>query len=412
MAKFIKSALKVGETFIDGNGNPVPITAKRLSHFSKQFARLTENKYNVPIDWDHADSLDGLSPVLMSEQKKRRSAKNTVGELSSFNLAKDGKSAELVLEVSDPKAAGRADRNEVYISPVILESWKDGHGNEYKDVITHVDFVNHPVDHSQGPFKSLPEVPAVAPGTVALAIRMGLDPACTLMGAGNDDDDDDTGGTDVDEDDEELEEDDEELEDGKDADSPERVSRLLEALKAHDVVLPDDTDGSNILERLEVALLTKAAIEGKGTGDGNDAGGGNNSNVKVVDPGGFQGMSLDPRTKAAIAYAERQHQNSVKVRLKNLLDSGRCTPAEFQSKEPTVNVIKLSLADDGKPEASKLEEWIESREVVPAGTFWSDQTRTQKLSLQVVNPQLSGGEPTPEEVQATANWALGGKYPG
>lgn len=409
MAKFIKSALKVGETFIDGNGKPVPITAKRLSHFSKQFARLTGNKYNVPIDWDHGATLDALSPVLMSEQKKRRSAKNTVGELDSFKLAADGQSAELTLKVSDPIAEGRAERNEVYISPVIMDKWNDGHGHEYSDVITHVDFVNHPVDHSQGPFKKVPEV---APGTVALAIRMGLDPVCTLMGdPPPPPDDDEDGDKDADKDGTDNEDEDD-TEPGSDSTSPEQVRRLVEALKPHDLVLPDDTDATNILERLEVALGVKAAIEGKGTEDPNDPAGGSDSQVKVTDPGGFQGMSLDPRTKAAIAYAERQHQDSVKLRLKNLLDSGRCTPAEFQAKEPGIGVIKLSLGTDNKPEASKVEEWIDSREAVPAGTFWTDQERLSKVTqLSLVAPpaHAAGGDLTDDEAEELANWAAGGK---
>lgn len=410
MAKFIKSALKVGETFIDGTGKPVPITAKRLSHFSKQFARLTANKYNVPIDWDHGDTLEAISPVLMSEQKKRRSAKNTVGELAGFSLAPDGKSAELTLKVSDPVAEGRAERNEVYISPVIMDKWRDGHGHEYKDVITHVDFVNHPVDHSQGPFK---KVPAVEAGTVAMAIRMGLSAPCTFMGFPDDedeDDQDDATDTDTDDDDDEIPDVDDETPEGATMDT-ERVHRVIEALKTHDLVLPEDTDGSNILERLEVALGVKAAIEGKGDPDTN-AGAGGDPQIKVTDPGGgFQGMSLDPRTKAAIQYAERQHRESIATRLAALLKNGQCTPAEFQPREPQIRVIKLSLGADDKPELSDLEKWIESREAVPAGTFWDAKTRTQKLSL-VEPPASQRGESTPEEAKAIADWALGGKYPG
>lgn len=407
MAKFIKSALKVGETFIDGNGKPVPVTTERLRHFSQQFGRLTKAGYIVPVAWDHASTLEGISPLAAADAKKSRSAKNTIGKLDSFNVAKDGKSAEVTLKISDPTAQGRAERNEVYISPVIMESWRDGRGTEYKDAVTHVDMVNHPVDHSQGPFRKLPEVAA---GTVALAIRMGLDPVCTLMGDPPPKDDDDE------EDDDEdgvPNKDDETPEGESDADvnNPERVSRVIEALKVHDLVLPEDTDGTNILERLEVALGVKASIEGKGDSqDPNDPNAGQ-SQVKVTDPGGFQGMSLDPRTQAAIAYAERQHRDSVKVRLKNLLDSGRCTPAEAAAKEPSVGVVKLSLDDKGNPEPSKLEEWIDSREAVPAGTFWDDKTRTanaQKLSL-VPPPKHAGAEMTDEEAEAVVDGVFGKK---
>lgn len=123
-------------------------------------------------------------------------------------------------------------------------------------------------------------------------------------------------------------------------------------------------------------------------------------------------MSLDPRTKAAIAYAERQHQASVKTRLTALRDSGRCTPAEFAAKEPAVNVIKLSLDDSGKPDPSKLEDWLDSREAVPAGTFWDDATRTanvQKLSLSPIPAHASGQAETEEEAEATVDRMYGRK---
>ncbi|MCI0333555.1 MAG: hypothetical protein L0228_10070 [Planctomycetes bacterium] len=416
--RYIKSVLHAGQTYHSPDGEVTP-TPERLKHWRDGFAKLTAAKYNVPVDWDHADTLDKLQPVKMAEQKKRRSAKNTVGELAKLELAKDGKSALLTVELTDPVAQGRAERNEVYVSPVILDKWKDGHGTEYADLITHVDLVNHPVDHSQGPFREA--LPAKEPGVVALALRMGLGKPAAIRMADNPFEEKDGDG------DGEAGEGDETAEAAKpenqDMPADDSTAQEAEAIVAHlaqlGVVLPADWSfkaeaaGQILLAALKTANhATQQAeaekAEAERADDDTETG-----DTTVADPG-YAAMSLD--AKRALAFAEKTHRGQIRNRLDALLANGRCTADEHTKRTPLVAAIKLSLDDKGEPTPDDLEKWIESREAVPAGTFWDDKAKTanqKRMSLEVAKPPKGfdriGDDLTDEEASATANWALGRK---
>lgn len=418
MAKFLKSVLHAGRTYHSPD-REVPVTRERLKHWADGFKKITAAKYNVPIDWDHGSTLDGVVPVKMSEQKKRRSAKNTVGELANFELAPDGNSAILTLEVSDPQAAGRADRNEVYISPVILDKWRDGHGTEYSDVITHVDFVNHPVDHSQGPF-----IKASEPGTVALAIRMGLDAQVCRLAFGDDEEEEKDGDGDgvAGEGEGSTLSDNEASEtslapgeqpENKDMPADDSGAMKAEAIVAHfsqiGIELPADWSFKSTAAEdiLLAALKTFSSAQQKAEAEESPEEGGEGSNpgdVTVADPG-YAALSL---------HANNQHRESLKTKINSLLKDGRCTPHEAEREVAKLGTIKLSLGADGKQlDRSDVEKFIESREAVPRGTFWTDQQKTAMST--VVEPQATfmatpawaGSGLSDEDAAKTAAWALG-----
>lgn len=408
MAKFLKTALRAGETFHSPD-RKVPVTKKRLKHWADGFQKLRAAKYLVPADWDHAATLDQLQPVTMSEQDRRRSAKNTVGHLHEFRLSADGESAELIVEVTDPVAEGRADRNEVFVSPVILDHWKDGHGNEYSDVITHVDFVNHPVDHSQGPFKRLPEV---QPGSVALAIRMGLTPPLVRMSDdsppfdkdSSDSSDDASGSGKTDDENPDMP-----TGDGSGGDDK-QLEAVLAHLRNDGYGLPDDTDASNLVERLLTACLTKEATQQKQDAEDavdkpDDDDNSDQGTPAVADPG-YQTMSLQARS--ALAYAERQHRTGLRGELDTLLAAGRCTAKEHEDRLKSLGAVKLSLdASTGETIPGDLEKWIESRKVVPKGTFWDAAIRTRMSTVAEPPGELINPEMTDEEAEARVDRMFG-----
>lgn len=386
MAKFRKGILRVG-TYQAPDGQVV-VTADRLRHWANEFARMRAAGQSVPIDWDHGADLEDLTPV-DALGLKARSAKNTVGEVADVRLAQDGQSLEMYMDVRSPRAIEQAELNNVYVSPVILPKWRDGHGNEYTDLFGHVDFVNHPVDHSQTPFAP------VETGAVACAIRMGLSPphflTVTRMADNPLLDDADT---------------DLEMDGAADEEEPiippadeskASVKEVLGALAEHDIVLPNDTTEGNFLDRLHAALLTAAAHKSRDETD---------RDAKVVqDTQGIAAMSL---AKNAYAYAERTHRGQIAAKLKAMLEAGKCTPAEYREQSARLGTVKLSLDDRGEPRPSKVEEWIAAREAVPTGTFWDAQTRT-RLSAVVDPPENLRGEMTSEEIQAKVDWALGRK---
>jgi hypothetical protein len=385
--RFRKSILKVGRK-VSPDG-VVDVTPERLKHWATQFARLTKESDvpMVPIDWDHASTIEGLKPLSVDEYKKRRSAKNTVGHLAEFRLAPDEQSAELVFDVGDDTAIDKAKKNMVAVSPVIVESFKDGKGNEYQDLITHCDFVNHAVDGDQGPF--IPE----EQGTLACALRMGLSPALYRMADDKKDDDDS---------DDDGKDDDDELEDDAG-----RLKSVIEALGKMSIVLSDDTNTSNLLAHLHQALLTAAAHRGEDANDNSP----NGDKTMVADPGAAGATALSLEARGAIAWAEKTHREQVTGRLQKVLDQGQCTPAEFKTRQEQTPAIKLSLDSEGKPAQSDLEKWLDSRESVPKGTFWDSEQRTRMSTTVEEPPANMRGELTAEETRAAADWALGRKTP-
>lgn len=400
MATFKKAILKAGTTYHSPDGQ-VPVTSARLKHWQKEFTKLSNNGYVVPIDWDHADNLAGASPIKLSEHKKRRSAKNTVGKLAAFNVATDGQSAEVLLDITDPQAKGRAERNEVYVSPVIFEQWQDGAKNKYSDVITHVDIVNHPVDHSQGPFV------AAEPGTLAMGIRMGLSNVYRLgdnpfeKDDEEDKDEDNADGndepTDVIPADEATPEIPEASEDKND-DMPKVVGddKTAVAIVAHldqlGVSLPADWTFSSdaaeeiLLTGLKTALKSKLDAEAdQENEDNNDPYGGEMG--KVSDPG-YAAMSLQART--AYKFAEGQHRDTLKARLEKAFLAGKCSPAQRDALLRELPAIRLSLDSEGKHRPSVVEERLSLLEQNPDGTFWDDKTRTAKMQRLSVSPIQMG----------------------
>lgn len=368
MSRFTKTVLKTG-TYHSPDG-VVEVTPERLEHWRKQFVAMRKARQVVPVGWDHATEEDSLKPVSLSSYKKSRSARDTIGRLVDFAVREDG-SAEITLDIRDPKAQQQARLNNVYVSPVIFDSWRDGHGNEYRDVITHVDFVNHPVDHSQGPFRQAGE------GRIACALRMGLSKPYRMSEDTMADDNKTTPG------------------DDSGSASETKLKDVLDALAKMDIVLSDDTNEDNFLEHLHQALLTAAAHRGE---DGDD------EPATVAPDDGYAAMSLE--AKKALAFAERTHRDALKSRLAKLLESGRCTPQEHKAQVGCVASVRLSLSSDGTPEPSRLEDWIASREALPEGACWDPDKRTKMSQVVNLPASFSGADMSDEEASEIAKQVL------
>lgn len=476
MAKFRKAVLRVGK--YHSPDGVVEVTPARLNHWAVQHAKLTQAKQVVPIAWDHADNESDLQPVAMDAfNRRKRSAKNTVGHLKEFRVSDDGQSAELTLDVHDQLATAKASDNSVFVSPVILSKWQDGAANVYHDVITHVDFVNHPVDHSQGPFEPATE-------TIACALRMGLstaaywgeeeaDMAIKRMGPndaaegfftkggktfpitsgleeGHKDADPSPKWSsrkrgkadrsrrkrrklslvygqrmagDVEDDKDTKQESDTPPTPPPEPKKPEMIDdnngdydtldEILDVLEDQfQIVLPEDTDDGNFIERLHTAVLTASKHRGGGDPQDDNAPGDADMNstgdntTTVADPG-LAALSLEHR--GALEWAHNQHRSTVAKRLRDLLECGKCTPIEFQEREKQPEGIRLSLDSSGKPNTTTLEQWIDSREAVPRGTFWDAEKRSKDVSLVAAPVRMGSDQMTDDEAKDLASWALGRK---
>jgi hypothetical protein len=412
MAKFKKAILHANETYHSPDGE-VPVTTARLKNWEANFQRVTKAGYAVPVAWDHAADIAGASPVKLSSKGKLPSAKNTVGKLAGFKVAADGSHAEILLDITDPTAKGRCERNEVCVSPIIFDKWADGAKSEYSDLLTHVDLVTWPVDHSQKPFVK------VEPGTIACGIRMGLSGKGISRMAFPGEEDEDEKDTDLDGTPDAVDPAPEVPETPEKPENPDMPTddsgdAIAEAIVAHldqlGISLPaawnfkTDAAAEILLTGLKTALKAKQNAEPKEEAEEEEPNNGDDV-MQVQDPG-YAAMSL--QANAAFSFAEKQYRSGIATRMSALLESGRCTPAEAKFHEPTIKAVKLSLGSDGEPAKSQLEMWIESREAVPQGTFWSPEVRTQKLSLNVEQPPSADGS-SPEEDAKIVNWALGRK---
>lgn len=247
--KFFKHMLRVGRYF--SPDRQVDVTPDKLKALQANFDRMTKAGYVVPIHWDHGTAAES-TPMSVDEFRNKRTAKNTVGVLSDFRLNDEGDAAIVTVDLRRPEAVAAAEANDVQLSPVIFDEWSDGKANKYKDAITTVDLVNHPVDPDQTDFSPVadlvtPAEKAVAPyvdqatGMVACAIRLGLDagkPQTFFFAKKDDEEDDDEDDIDIDLD---IDADDDDGDEGDDDDSGE-----VEDFGGEGDVMDDDIGGEDV----------------------------------------------------------------------------------------------------------------------------------------------------------------------
>jgi hypothetical protein len=391
MAKFTKGILRA-KTHHSPDGEVV-VTKERLKHWVDTHNLMASRNWHSSVHFDHQDDPSLQQLVQMGPKgKPKRGAMNAVGRNERLELAEDGMSARITLDLPDKLAAQKARDNVVEVSPVIKKLVKDGDGNEYVDAIVSFDLVTQPVDNSQGKFEEVQD-------TIACSLRMVDDDGkATVYRMANPFEDDDQEGND--DDTETLPKGDDENPDLPEAEGDDKVD---EAIRAHldqlGAALPSDWNRKSDPQILLAALKTlvkanqKAEAE-KASSDKDDNDQGEDDMGKLADPG-FAAMSLQARN--ALAYAEREHRKGIQAAIETLRDSGRCTVAEATKQLEGVDTIRLSLNDDGSPLLCDAEKWIASRQSVPAGTFWDEATRTanqQAQAMSLVNPgshqQLSG----------------------
>ncbi len=372
MTTLKKTILKVGE--YKAREGQVVVTPERLKHFESQVKRLQDLGYAIPMHWNHPADIGELEPIREKDLTGgSRGAQNTVGKLNSFRVSEDGQSAEIVVETLTRDATEKASNNAVYVSPVIFEQWADGTGQTYSDIIGSVDLVDYPVDYSQSKFE---------PAVITMAIRLNSTPTIYRMSTAMDDENKDTAK-------------DTPAGDEAGSSSSTNLKDVISALATLKIVLPEDTTPDNLLDRLHTALLTAAAQTGVDT-DPDDNAPGDQSTVATP---AIQTMSLE--TKAAVQYATTMHRKEVARRLDSLHASGRISDVELRDRTPKIGVLKLSLDSAGQPEVSAIEQFIESREAIPEGSFTNSKYKPQSVSqlrrMSVVEPP-NGDGPSPERI--------------
>jgi hypothetical protein len=408
MARFSKGILKA-KKHVAPNG-VVDVTPERLKHWDDQQRLMLSRNIAPSVHFNHSDKPEENTPVqLDTDGTIKRGAHNAVGRLAEFKIADGGNQASIALDLPDDKASQKARENVIGVSPVIVPVFRDGDGNEYRDCIVAYDLVVHPVDNTQTPFVEMTNA-------IACSLRV-FDgaKAATIYKLSSDDDENPFANKDGDGDgasgegeaSKETPPAAENETENKDLPEDDSGKFEAEAIVAHlsqlGVELPADwsfkADAAGQILLAALKTRSKAAMEEKADDETDDADDSSKGDTTVADPG-YAAMSL---------YAENMHRDSIKTKLNALLKEGRCTPAEAKQHADSLNTIKLSLDPSGKQlSRSDVETFIAHREAVPKGTFWDEAVRTQ-MSTVIEPPENMRSDLTSEEVQNTANWALGRK---
>jgi hypothetical protein len=415
------------------------VTPERLRHWERQVKAIQSVGYAIPSHFDHANEEDLLTPISETElrDKQSRSAKNTVGKLKSFTVSPDGRSAEIVLHTLDPQATKSVASNAVYVSPVIHPAWKDGAGNKYPDALTSFDLVDWPVDHSQSSFTPLVRMgqrvcPAIRMGASKpyLLERFGMSTATvknrstksikarflSVLRMGSEKPEDDKPEETASEDTPTPSDDPSPTETigAEQSDAPDLLDSVLGLLGEYGVSLPEDTSDENLISHLRVALTALLGSQ-EPEEEEQDEPQIPDAMPQPVAPS-IATMSVQQRKALERAQVAEKaladnHKSTLTQRLSALLQSGRCTPAEHDAQLSTLGTVRMSMNDNGSFNPNRVDWFIEDRESVPQGTYWTPEQRTKSIEkLSVVEPPdaiTSGGGRSHSEY-AEAVRALGG----
>ena len=372
-----KAILKIGK--YQSPDGEIVVTPERLRGWENSFGLMKSRNLGIPVGADHADDAAKTVPVALSAGKqKKRSPLDGVGWLESFKVAADGKSAEITLDIADEKAADKALKNLVEVSPIIYPTWRDGQGKEYSDVITHVDLVHHPVDASQSKFERVPEA-------IACCLRMAADigttePTLYRMSddfGKSDDDSSDSGESDKGEETKpEAEPENPDLPNSPDVDQ-QQLEALIAILAKLGYALPADASQETIIRDLLTVFKNADAMSAKQEAD--EAKEEKEQEVSQINEASPQFAAMSLQAKTGLAYAEKLHRESIRMSLDTLLKEGKCLPAEHKAKLEGIGAVRLSLDNDGNHQATKLEDWIESRKALPVGAVWDPETKLQRM---------------------------------
>ncbi len=398
---FKKTILKSGQKLRPpGAKEPLEVTNDRLVHWADQFDKMAAANTQMPLSFrsrvDHAKSLDEMKPIPKDEEPGWLSAGNAAGFLRDVKLSDDMESLEIGLEIHGDEVIRKVEDNSVFVSPVIVDKYTDGDGHKWEDVILAADIVNLPVDRSQSEFKPVETKGADLPYALTLStagqfVTLGTDPEQETQPP------EEKGETTT-----------------VNPDSPpdpqvkQKAEAIVQNLSALGVELPSDfqLDGENSQDILLAALKTAAKAKEEKTKE-TEMSENTTTQPKVEDPQQVVAMST-----TAFNWAQDQFRGTLKSRLDEVLKTGRCTPAEHEAHAKDVETIVMKFSTETQtPEKPQLQHWLESREAVPEGTFWTEEQKAEvaKLStLSVEHPvNDQDQEATDEELDAVADEIMG-----
>ena len=357
--RFKKPIVTTGVYTIPGDTpRKVEVTSDRLNHWADQFHSMKSAGVSVPAPWNH--STEALPMSVGNDGTLPRSDINA-GWWDKVWVEDNTLWGELDVPQNEDavKIGTSVKESSIYVRP----SFVDGSGNEWKDSLMHIALVTHPIENGQGNFE-----PVESDG-LALAMSQLTEPLSMAY-------------------------EDKEVGPGESRESQSNgLQGMLEALRACQIDLPEDTNEVNFMERLLVALRQKKTSEQPEESSVTSLPEGakeqpapvamsqeKNNEIQEVTSDDTQVQEevimSHPKFKAAnqtinflLNHIGSQEKGNLVARRNALVESGKITEAYAQEHlDASIGEFKMSFGEDGKPEVSSASTIMDALEAAPSLT--------------------------------------------
>tara|TARA_R100001086_G_C11847533_1_gene260533 strand:+ start:2749 stop:4008 length:1260 start_codon:yes stop_codon:yes gene_type:complete len=385
--RFKKPIVTTGVYTIPGDTpRKVEVTSDRLSHWANQFSAMKDAGVSVPAPWNHSDS--SLPMSIGNDGTLPRSDINA-GWWDKVWVEDNTLWGELDVPQNEDavKIGTSVKESSIYVRPTFV----DGSGNEWKDSLMHIALVTHPIENGQGNFE-----PVESDG-LALAMSQLTEPLSMAY-------------------------EDKEVGPGESRESQSNgLQGMLEALRACQIDLPEDTNEVNFMERLLVALRQKKTSEQPEESSVTSLPEGakeqpapvamsqeKNNEIQEVTSDDTQVQEevimSHPKFKAAnqtinflLNHIGSQEKGNLVARRNALVESGKITEAYAQEHlDASIGEFKMSFGEDGKPEVSSAATIMDALEAAPSltssllGKNGQDSSSLERIALAMSQSGMTG----------------------
>jgi hypothetical protein len=303
--RFKKPIVSTGVYTIPGDiPRKVKIDQTRLDHWKAQFDKMKDAGVSVPAPWNH--SKEALPMSVGNDGTLPRSDINA-GWWDKLWVEDGTLWGELDVPQSEDavKIGTNVKETSIYVRP----DFEDGSGNKWQDSLMHIALVTHPIENGQGNFTPVGDESGLAismshltePLEMASPEKAEEQVSANPVGVNEDRENSSNG-----------------------------VPALLEALRAVMIDLPEDTNDTNFMERLLVALRQKKASEHP-----------EDKSVSKPPEGAKEQNFL-------MGHIGNQHKEQLITRRDSLIQQGKITEEyAAQHLNPSIEGFQMSFGDDG-----------------------------------------------------------------
>lgn len=403
MAKFKKKVLEEG--VYQSPDGVINITKDRIKHWADSFKQMKSAGLKIPIPWGHHSKA-----IPDYDEREFYESKYNGGYIEDLQSDKDG-ALIAIIDIPREEDSTRIGTSVREVSPQIETAWKDGKGNVWSDVITHLALVTHPVVPGQDNFEAYNDAPVPA-GATRLSLKNKIKKNGDSDMAKRDED--------------EVVSKPEKYGKGEKADknifeghANEHTGidpELLDLLGSIGLIIPEDTTEEDFIPALKAAAATlkhkldeeggsskdeddllggldlsglEDALGGAGAGEGKQEAGKqpaeenvedmsavDNKKGPVMEQQPAMSMSLgknnvESELAAVKSQLESSHKDSLRNQVDLLLTQGKITPVIAERLKNEVGRYKLSL----NGETSLVQSQIDTFKLMPEGSAWGNEEK-------------------------------------